>query len=159
MEAVFRTKAALLGAAVDYAIRGDAEPTPILQREEVRRMEEAETAQELLDLHAAHLRRIVPRSARIVSVVEHSAAADPAVAELWRTLDQNRRTGVGWAADTLLRKRDRPSGLERPEVEAIFWVAVNWGTYRTLAELAGLDLDGYEAWLVRFYAATLLGPR
>ena len=41
-------------------------------------------------------------------------------------------------------------------MEPIFWVTVNWGTYRTLTELAGLDDDGYEDWVRRYYAAMLL---
>ena len=41
-------------------------------------------------------------------------------------------------------------------VEAVFWVALNWGTFRTLTEQAGLDADSYESWLRRYYRSMLL---
>jgi AcrR family transcriptional regulator len=158
VEALFGTKSALLGAAVDFAIRGDAGETPILQRESALRVENAADAREMLELHAAHLRLIVPRSARLVSVVEHAAAADESVRRLWRRMNLNRRAGVQWATDLYDAKPGGKSDLTRAEVEANFWVVVNWSTYRTLSELAGLDEDGYEAWLRRYYAVTLLAP-
>lgn len=156
IEALFRTKAELLRAAVDFAIRGDAGAEPVMQRESAHRVEAAPDAATMLDLHAAHLRLIVPRSAGIVSVVEHAASADAAVAELWRQIDGNRRIGVSWAALTLLGKPGRKRDLTTPHTEAIFWIAVNWDTYRTLTGQVGLDLDEYEQWLQRYYAATLL---
>lgn len=156
VEAVFGTKAAVLQAAVDYAIRGDVDAVPISQRESVRRMEEARDAPSMLRLHAAHLRAINARSARIARAVEHAATSDPVVADLWERMNENRAFGVRWATETLLAKPGRKRGLTRRNVESVFWVALDWGTYRTLTEQAGVDSDGYEAWLRRYYAATLL---
>jgi AcrR family transcriptional regulator len=156
IEAVFGTKAALLKAAVDYAIRGDVEALPVSRRENVRNMERAGDAAEMLRLHARHLRVINARSARIAAVVEQAVAADPAVGELWRQMNDNRAFGVRWATDTLLKKRGRRPRLRRDYVESILWVALDWGTYRTLTEQAGLDDNAYERWLRRYYASTLL---
>ena len=156
VEAAFGTKAALLQAAVDYAIRGDLEPLPVSQRESVLEMERAPDASTMLRLHAAHLRRINSRSARIAAVVEQAASADPAVAALWGEMNENRAFGVTWATTTLLGKRGRRRGLTRSQVEPIFWVALDWATYRTLSQHACLDDDGYEAWLRHYYTATFL---
>ena len=156
VEAAYGTKAALLQAAVDYAIRGDVEPLPLSQRESVQEMERAPDAPTMLRLHAAHLRRINSRSARIAAVVEQAEASDAAVAALWRRMNDNRAFGVDWATTTLLRKRGRRRGLARKQAESIFWVALDWATYRTLSRYAGLDDDGYEAWLRDYYTATLL---
>ena len=158
VEAVFGTKAALLQAAVDHAIRGDVDPLPMPRRESVQAMEEAPDAAAMLRLHARHLRLINPRSARIAAVVEQAALADPAVAGLWGQMNRNRRDAVDWATETLLGKRGRRRGLRRPRVAAAFWVALDWGTYRTLTDLAGLDDDGYEEWLRGYYAGLFLPP-
>ncbi len=157
VEALFGTKAALLREAVDYAIRGDLDSVPISQRAAVARMEAAPDAAKMLHLHAAHLRTVNERSARIASVVEH-AAGDAAVGALWRRMNRNRTLGVTWATDTLLQKPGRKRGLARPYIEATFWVALDWGTYRTLTEHARLGPDQFEAWLRRYYRATLLAP-
>ena len=156
IEAVFGTKAAVLKAAVDYAIRGDIEALPIAGRESVHEMEHAGDAAEMLRLHASHLRVINARSARIAAVVEQAVAADPAVEALWRRMNDNRAHGVRWASKTLLRKPGRRPRLRRDHVESIFWVALDWGTYRTLTAQAGLDAAAYERWLRGYYAATLL---
>jgi AcrR family transcriptional regulator len=158
VEALFGTKSALLRAAVDYAIRGDIEPLPMPGREAIAEMEGAPDAATMLSLHARHLRTVNVRSARIASVVEHAAAADRAVAKLWQTMNHNRAYAVDWATQTLLGKRGRRRGLTPDTIRPIFSVALDWGTYRTLSELAGLDADGYEQWLRDYYRALLLPP-
>jgi hypothetical protein len=156
VEAIFGTKAALLQAAVDYAIRGDIEDVPMTRRESVERMEAAVDAPTMLRLHAAHLRAINPRSARMAWTVEQAAAHDPAVGRLWKRMNRNRAFGVRWATETLLGKPGRRPGLRRKQVESAFWVALDWGTYRTLTEQAGLNTAGYEAWLRLYYGAMFL---
>lgn len=156
VEAVFGTKAALLEAAVDYAIRGDVEATAMAQRDAVKEMERAPDAATMLELHARHLRAVNVRSALIASVVEQAVTADPAVEALWEQMTHNREYAVAWAASTLLGKRGRRRGLTRDEAKTAFWVALDWETYRTLTERAGLDADGYERWLRAYYRAMLL---
>jgi AcrR family transcriptional regulator len=159
VEALFGTKAALLQAAVDYAIRGDVETLPMPRRQTVAEMEAAPDARSMVVLHATHLRVINERSARLAWVVEHAATADPAVAALWRQMNRNRAFGVRWATETLLGKRGRKRGLTRQHVAATFWAALDWGTYRTLTEHAGLTSDQFEQWLRRYYTANLLARR
>ena len=159
VEAQFGTKAALLQAAVDFAIRGDLDATPMPEREAVRRMEEAPSAATMLALHAAHLRRIHERSARIARAVEQAAADQPAAAELWEAMNRNRAFGVGWAARTLMTKPGLRRGLTPEEIETAMWVALDWATYHTLTMHAGLDGDGYETWLRRYYRAMFLQRR
>ncbi len=156
VEAIFGTKARLLQAVIDYAIRGDAEAVEMPQREVVAKMEAVPTATAMLTLHAAHLRTIHERSSRIASVVEQAASSDASIAELWMRMNHNRRVGILWATDTLLAKPGRKRGMSRTHVEAVFWVALNWGTFRTLTEQAGLDADSYESWLRRYYRSMLL---
>jgi AcrR family transcriptional regulator len=150
IEALFGTKAALLKATVDYAIRGDADPTPIRRRPVTTEMEAARDAATMLNLHAAHLRRANERAAPIAFVVEHAAQSDPRVAELWGDINRNREDGVQWAARTLLGKAGTDH-LDARTVERIFWVALDWGTYRLLTGHVGLDADDYQEWIADYY--------
>src|SRR5207249_3902675 len=86
IEALFATKAGLLRAVVDFAIRGDVKPIPMPRRDSVEEMEAVSGAATMLRLHAAHLRRINERSAHIAWVVEQAAASDNSVAALWRQM-------------------------------------------------------------------------
>src|SRR2546423_466586 len=76
IEALFATKAGLLRAVVDFAIRGDVQPIPMPRRDSVEKMEAVPDAAAMLRLHAGHLRRINERSARIAWVVEQGATSD-----------------------------------------------------------------------------------
>lgn len=155
VEAVFRTKASLLAAVVDFAIRGDASQVPMPRCAQVAEMEAAGTAATMLDLHAAHVRSVNQRSARIAWVVEHAAEADPVAGELWRQMLHNRRFGVAWAASTLLAKQDVRRDLVRTDAERVFLLALDWGTYRTLTAEGGLTPERFETWLRGYYRAML----
>lgn len=154
VEATFGTKAALLQATVDFSIRGDVSGVPMRRREVVAEMEAAPNAARMLDLHVHQVRSVSERSAAIAWVVEHAATSDRRVARLWRTMTDNRRFAVAWATRTLLGKPDAPH-LERDYVEDVFWIALDWSTYRTLTRDRGFDPDVFEAWLRRYYRGML----
>jgi AcrR family transcriptional regulator len=150
VEALFRTKAAVLQAAVDFAIRGDIDPTPIRGREITNQIETAVDAFSMLELHAGHLRAVHGRSAHLAFVVEQAAKSDKQVAALWRRMNDNRRDGVDWATRTLLAKPG-VDHLRTADVETTFWVALDWGTYRVLTDQAGLSAEDYERWILDYY--------
>jgi AcrR family transcriptional regulator len=159
VEALYGTKGALLKTVVDFSIRGDLDPRPMPERDVTARIEAAEDAAAMLDLHAAHIRAVHERSARVAWAVEHAAASDAAAAELWRAMNENRRFGIRWATETLLDKPGHDESLTPAEVEALFWVALDWGTYRTLTEHAGLTPGGFQQWLAGYYRRVFVRPR
>lgn len=156
VEAVFGTKASLLAASVDYAIRGDAGTKPMPQRRAIAEMEAAPDAPALLRLHAAHLKRVNGRSAGVAAVVENAAATDARLEALWRRMNGNRAYAVRWAATLLLSKPGRRHDLDAAAARAGFWVAIDWGTYRTLTRYGGLTPKRFEQWLLDFYTRQFL---
>ena len=155
IEALYGTKARLLAATVTYAIRGDVEPVGMLRRPHIRAMEAVESAAEMLERHAQHLRWVNERSAGIAFVVEQAARTEADVHALWDQMNQNRLVGIRWARRTLLRK----PGMDhlRPRwVERVFLVAFDWGTYRVLTEVGGMSSASYEAWLNDYYRKMFL---
>jgi AcrR family transcriptional regulator len=156
IEATFRTKAALLAAVVDYAIRGDIDPTPMAGRPAVQAERDAPDAATMLDLHAHRSTAIATRAAQIASVVETAAAADARVAELWARMTHNLLFGVGMTAELLLGKPGVRPDLTREEVEEHLLVAMNWHTYRALTGMRGLSPEGFEAWMRRYYRRVFL---
>jgi len=158
VEAIYKTKAGLLQATIDYAMRGDTSPTPMPQRPALLEMETVGDAKTMLQLHAAHLCRVVPRSAGIAWAVEQAAATGGQPAELWAQMHHNRTYAVRWAAKTLCSKPDT-SHLTKKVAETAFWIAIDWATYRTLSTHAGLNDKQYEAWLSTYYDQTLLNSQ
>jgi len=156
IEASFGTKSALLAAVVDYAIRGDVDPRPMLSRAAVDAERDAPDAATMLDLHAHRSAAIAARAARIASVVETAAGGDARVAELWARMTGNLQFGVGKAAEILLTKPGVRPGLTRNEAEESFLVAMNWDTYRALTGMRGMTPQGFEDWMRRYYRRMLL---
>jgi AcrR family transcriptional regulator len=157
VEALYRTKAELLKQAIDYAIAGDLRPIPILGRESVAAIQAAPDAATMLDLHAHHhARGIGQRAAPILWVAEHAAPTHPDIAKIWAQNCDNRRTGAGWAAATLLAKPGVPPHTSQRYAEEVFWIAIDPATYRSLTLGRGLSPAGFETWIRNFYGKMLL---
>lgn len=155
IEATFGTKAALLAAVVDYAIRGDLDPTPMVNRAAVQHERDAPDAATLLDLHAHRSTAIATRAARIAWVVESAAGGDRRVAELWARMTHNLSFGVATAAEILLAKPGVRPGLTREQAETHLLVA-NWDTYRALTGIGRLTPEGFVEWIRCYYRRMLL---
>ena len=69
-------------------------------------------------------------------------------------MNHNRLVGVRWAARTLLAKPGMAQ-VAAEEIEPVFLIAFDWGTYRLLTEVAGLSADEYQAWLRSYYGKML----
>lgn len=155
IEATFGTKAALLQAVVDFSIRGDTSTVRMPLRQVVADMEAAPTAAAMLDLHASQVRSISERSAAIAWTVEHAASHDRRVARLWATMTKNRRSGISWATRTLIAKPDADRSLDVEMVATVFWLALDWGTYRTLTREYDMSAAAFERWLREYYRRML----
>jgi len=156
VEALYRTKAELLKAAVDYAIAGDVEPIPMLARESVAAMEATPDAAAMLGLHARHARAVNGRAAQLFWVVEQAAPAHQDIAALWAQMSGNRRAAAHWAAVTLLAKPGLPPRVTQVYAEEVFWLAIEPGTYRSLTLGRGLSPAGFESWIGNYYDKMLL---
>ena len=156
IEAAFGTKAALLAAVADYAIRGDVDPTPMLARQAVQAERDAPDAATMLELHAGRSAAIASRSAHLAWVIETAATGDKRVADLWARMTHNLRFGVSTAAETLLQKPGVRADLTRQDAEDVLLVAMHWSTYRTLTGMGELRPEAIERWIRRYYERMLL---
>lgn len=156
IEAIFKTKGALLEATVTHVFRGADDERPLMRREAAQAFEAAPDARSALGLHAAYARPITQRSAAIAQVVESAAAADPAVAAIWKRMRDNRQGGADWAAGVVGGKPGLRPGVGPDEVRTTILLAIDWATYRTLVGERVLTPDGYEQWMRTLYERMLL---
>ncbi|HEY6297660.1 MAG TPA: TetR family transcriptional regulator [Streptosporangiaceae bacterium] len=156
IQALFGTKAALLAAAVDYAIAGDVAEVPINARESARSVESAPDAVTMLDRHASHVAAINARSAGLAWVVESAVGSSELVTGLWEQMTANRLFGARWAATTLLTKPGHRPGLTLEQAERDFVIAMDWGTYRTLTGELGLTPGQVHDWIRSYYQRMFL---
>jgi AcrR family transcriptional regulator len=111
VELAFGTKPQLLRAAISFAIRGDAEPVPMLEREWAA---DAQTAKSVADFLAIVERVLVvaaQRSAGLVVAAFEAAHVDESMRALADQLRAQRAETAAWIVDGLKMR-----SLLRPEI-------------------------------------------
>ena len=137
----FGSKKALLRAAMDVAVVGDAEPVPLAEREEFRRLSRGST-QERLRAGVTLATEIHVRSAGVWRAIVEAAGADPEV-ETWRAeFEHNRRVDL---ERSLREIRGRP--VEGPMLDVV-WALTGPEVYQKLVVDAGMERKAYEDCMV-----------
>ncbi len=149
--ATFKKKRSILSALVDVSISGDDAATPILERDWVRELRDAQDRRVRLRILARNGRLILERMTPIYGVLLGAAAADAEIASILAGYKAQRFVGQ----QTLLRlvTKDDPlrDGLSARAAADILFTIGSPETYRTLVIDRGWSADRFEGW----YAATL----
>ena len=152
-------KPALLKTAHDVAVVGDDEPVALPDRPRSRKV----IADPDQYRHAAGYAEIVVeiggRMARLYDAIRSAAGVDEEVAELWRTLNSQRRTGAGNFVRQSASKGRLRRGLDQETAADIVFVLNDPALYRTLVLERGWPVEKFKAWLARTMQEQLLPPR
>lgn len=148
----FGSKSALLMAAIDVAVVGDAIPVPLDQRSEFtalgrgRRAERRRAAARLLtDIHR--------RTAGVNLALREAARSDPELDRLMRQREEGRRTNVAEGISLVLGREVTPEQCDA------LWAVLDVGVYRMLTDLRGWTPDQYETWVADVIDRLLAGGR
>lgn len=149
------SKAAILSAALDVAIAGDAQPVSLTERGFVPRSVAEEDAAVALSIWIHGARGICDRTHRLYDVIR-SAAADPEVAQV---LDKNRRdrsTGHRMLAEALAT-RDRYNGdVPVSRASDLLYALGTEDSYLLFVVDRGWAPDEWERWVLDTVSAQLL---
>jgi AcrR family transcriptional regulator len=129
--AAFGSKPALLRQVLDQALAGDDEPIPVAQRPWFQPVWKAST----------------PAAARIFEVVRRAADQAPEIAELWDTLQRNRRAGARMVAEHAASLGPLAAGLDTDHATDILWIFNDPAHYDTLVSRRGWPEPDYTSWL------------
>lgn len=143
----FGSKAALLREVVDQALAGDDEPVPVAERPWFRPVQQGRTPQAVLNAYAEVCRIIGGRAAEIFEVVRRAADEGPEPADLWETMQRNRRAGATMVIDRLEALGPRPHGLDRERAVDVVWMFNDPSHYRSLIRACGWSEREYVAWI------------
>jgi AcrR family transcriptional regulator len=133
----FGSKKALLRAAHDVSVGGDAEEVPLVEREEWRQLGIG-TRQERMRKGAAMAIDIHERSAGIWQAVLEASASDPEIDAWRRDADARRRVDL---QKSLERVFDQP--VKGDELE-LLWALYSSEVYALLTGDAGMSRKAYE---------------
>lgn len=148
----WRSKKALLRAAMDVAIVGDAEPVPLLEREDFRTLRDAPPAQRLhdgfrlvADLYAGPLHGVW-------AAMKEAAAGDAEVADWCRELEERRRTTLAEWLHVVYGREADDAALDS------LWVQGSLEVFTKLTVERRWTSEQWRVWFVARIEDTLGAP-
>lgn len=148
-------KPQLLLAVVDMLLAGADEPLPAEERDYVRAIRAAGSAEDKIRVYTRALGELLPRTAPLLDALREAARSDPGCAEVWAQLGERR------AANMLLFAADlRATGALREELSDREVADVVWSTssvehYRLLTG-RGWSAERFAALLADLWIRLLL---
>lgn len=155
---VFATKAGLLHALWDVRLGGDAEPVPVVERPWYHELLAEPDPQRLLRRLSRQSRQVKERAGALMEVIRSGASADPAVADLWQSIQVEFRTVLGPIAGRLAADGLLAGGVSPATATDLLWTLNHPAVWHLLCVECGWNLDSYEDWLFRSFRDQLLRP-
>jgi AcrR family transcriptional regulator len=134
------SKAEVLRAALDISVVGDDEPVPLADRPEFQALARG-SAPERAHAIAALLGEMFPRTAPLHRALEHGAAADPSLADMFAAARTMQRESARQALVLLMGREPTPEQAD--SAHALFSNPL----YLQLTEFAGWTNADYRRWV------------
>ena len=153
-------KVDLLKLAYDYAMAGDDEPVPMIDREGLQAVIAEPDPYEQLRMYAGLVAEMGERISALWLALRGAAEVDDGARELYARWEQERLDGMrtGPVRDLLAKGAIRPE-LTPDEAAAIFWVLVDPALYHRFVVGAGWSKDRFRDWLSEAFLTQILVPR
>ncbi len=144
----FGSKSGLLIAAIDVAIVGDDEQTPLVDRAEFAALGAGKRSERLVKA-ARIITRALVHAVPLMGALQEASASDAASKVRWQAYETDRRT-------VILIGLERILGKQPPEtlVDSI-WALASPEVFAKLTNERGWTVDRYEQWLVQTAGALL----
>jgi AcrR family transcriptional regulator len=140
-------KTEALKLAMDWAIVGDDEPVPMLERPHIKAMQRESDARRILAHYARQVREVGARTAPLHEVVRAAAGLDEEIRALAEEARAQRLRGMRMLAQQLADRGALKPGLTPAEVADVLWLLNDPGVYYRLVVEQHWDPDRYQAWL------------
>jgi AcrR family transcriptional regulator len=150
-------KAQLMKLAYDFAIVGDDEPVPLIDRPEIRAMLAETDHAKRLAMYASLVVGIDRRLSSAWRAFEGAATSDPEAAKLYVAMVEQRRKAMQEAAQMFA-----DAGALRPDLDIevaadLMWFYNDPSLYDKLVRQRGWSVDRFQAWLTEALQVQLLG--
>ncbi len=157
VELVFGTKSRLLQAAISFAIRGDADPIPMLQRDWAARAGAAASVVEFLTIVGRVLAEAAQRSAGLVVAAFEAANVDESMRALADELRIQRAETAAWIVDGLIRRSPMRAEITRKQGIDIVWLLMDPHGFCALTQDRGWTRRQFERWFIDTVSRLLVG--
>jgi AcrR family transcriptional regulator len=154
----FGSKRAILKELLDVAVAGDDEPVPTLDRQWVHDAVTAVDPHVQVQIQVAAARDIFERVAPVLEIVRNAAAADPEMADLWRTNTEQRMTVQLHLVTALAAKGGLRPGLTLAHAADIMFALESPELYQLLVAERGWPAQEWEQFVVDALYKHVLPP-
>jgi AcrR family transcriptional regulator len=154
--AAFGSKAALLRQVLDEALAGDDAPVAVADRPWFRPVWDATTPAAVLDAYAQVCVVIGGRAAQLFETVRRAADNAPEAAELWDTLQANRRAGATMIIERMQKLGGLAPALDTHTATDIVWIFNDPAHYAALVSQCGWTEHTFTQWLAASMRRALL---
>ncbi|MGH3780769.1 MAG: TetR/AcrR family transcriptional regulator [Pseudonocardiaceae bacterium] len=152
----FRAKANILKQLVDINVAGDTQPIPMLERTWVRdALAEPDPARQL-EIQVKGTASIHRRVAQLLNVLHRASDTDPAVAELWRTNQEQRRALHRQLIVALRRKGGLPPEMRLGQAVDISYALLGPELFHVLVTERGWSIAEWQRWTLSILSHELL---
>src|SRR5512132_397281 len=153
-------KVALLKLAYDYAMAGDDEPIPMIDREGLQTIIAEPDPYEQLRMYAEFVTSAGERISALWLALRGAAEVDEEARELHARWEQERLDSMrSGPVPNLVAKGVLRPDLTPDEAAVIFWMLVDPSLYHRLVVDAGWSRDRFRDWLHETFVSQILLPR
>jgi AcrR family transcriptional regulator len=158
VELGFGTKARLLREAISFAIRGDAEPIPMLNRPWAQHAQDVASIGEFLAIVGRVLVEGEQRSAGLIVAALEAAHLDESLSALADQLRGQRAETAAWLVDELIARAPLRDGVDRAHAIDAVWLLMDPHGFQALTRDRGWTAERFEAWFTDSVLRLLVGP-
>ena len=149
-------KVELLKLAIDWAVAGDDEPVPLVERPEFEKLFQERDAAALLRGWVHVQVMIDSRVAGLYRALAVAAGTDPAAQALWEQALRQRREGTGVTVRRLAALGALRTDLTVEEAADLAWLHADPVLYERLVLRQAWSTERFEEWLSRAVIQQLL---
>jgi AcrR family transcriptional regulator len=154
----FATKAGLLRAVWDVALKGDEQPAGIAERPWYQQVLEERDGTRKLQLLAQHSAVVKQRIAAVLRVIRSAADIDDDLASLWHLIETDFWANQRAVVESLQATRSLRRGLDVTRATDLLWTLNHPDQWQLLVVQRGWTPEAFERWLADSACHALLRP-
>jgi len=150
-------KPVLLKLAYDWAVVGDDEEIPLVERERIQKMRQEADPVRLLEAYSRHFAEVVVRVAPLYLTLRNAADADEEARDLFAEVQAERVRGMRMLAEQLARIGGLRPGLSVRRANDLLFFHIDPAHYELLVLTRGWSIAAFRDWFLSSLKLHLLG--
>jgi AcrR family transcriptional regulator len=152
----FGSKRNILARVVDVSVTGDDEPIPLLERPQVKAVEEELDPTQQIQIFASQMADIMSRVGPLFQVMRAASKTKPEIAILLEELLNGRLQGMEYFVHALVKHTPLPAELDEQTATETIWALTSAEIYNLMTVDRGWPKEKYAQWLADMLTRLLL---